>query len=103
MYIHVRQFPHLAGMDDARIRELVVRGMGRRPGLVRIHRLRGAAIMIGMVVAAALLSRYSPRGLGLIFVLVGGAATALVLCWNLAWVNMVLYRVTRDEVERSPA
>jgi hypothetical protein len=74
--------------------------MSRHPNLVRIHRLRSAAIMPGMIVAAALLSCVSSLNLGLILMLVGGVATALVLCWNLVWVNTVLYRVTRDEIER---
>jgi hypothetical protein len=100
MYTHARQFPHLAGLDDARIREVVIRGMGRRPDLVRIHRLRNAAVVIGMVIATALLARLSSLELGMILVLVGAAATAIVLSWNLVWVNTVLYRVTLEEVGR---
>ena len=98
MYTHARQFPHLAGLDDARIREVVLRGRGRRPGLVRIHRLFRAAVMIGMVLATALLARLSSLELGMILLLVGAVATAIVLSWNLVWVHTILYRVTLEEV-----
>ena len=98
MYTHARQFPHLAGLDDARIREVVIRGMGRRPGLVCIHRLFRAAVMIGMVLATALLARLSSLELGMILLLVGAVATAIVLSWNLVWVHTILYRVTLEEV-----
>lgn len=100
MYTHARQFPHLMGMDDARIREVVDRGMGRRPVLVRIHRLRNAAVIFGMILTIILLARYSSLKIGLIFTIVGGIGTVFVLCWNLVWVNTVLFRVTRDEVDR---
>ena len=102
MYTHARQFPHLEGMDDARIRQVVGRAMSRRPGLVRMQRRRSAAIMIGMVLATTLLARLSSLNLGLILCLVGGAGTVLTLCWNLVWVNTVLYRVTREEIEQRP-
>jgi hypothetical protein len=102
MYTHARQFPHLAGLNDARIREVVSRGMGRRPDLVRIHKLGRAAIMIGMIVATALLARLSSLELGMILLLAGAVATAIVLAWNLVWVNTVLYRATLDEVGRGP-
>jgi hypothetical protein len=101
-YAHARQFPHLAGLDDARIREVVIRGMGRRPGLVRVHKLRNAAVVIGMLLATALLARLSSLNLGMIMGLVGAVATAFILCWNLVWVNTVLYRVTLEEVGRGP-
>jgi hypothetical protein len=100
MYTHARQFPHLAGLDDVRVREIAARGMSRRPDLVRIHRLRSVALMTGMIAAMALLSYFSSLKLGLILMLVGGIATAFLLCWNLVWVNTVLYRVTRDEIQR---
>jgi hypothetical protein len=100
MYTHARQFPHLAGLGDARIREVVIRGMGRRPGLVRIHRLRNAAVVTGMVLATALLARLSSLNLGMILGLVAAVATAIVLSWNLLWVNTVLYGVTLEEVGR---
>jgi hypothetical protein len=89
---------HLAGLDDARIREVVICGMRRRPGLVRIHRLFRAAVMIGMVLATALLARLSSLEPGMILLLVGAVATATVLSWSLVWVHTILYRVTLEEV-----
>jgi hypothetical protein len=100
MYTHARQFPHLADMSDAQIREIVRRGMGRRLGLARMMRLRNSVAMIGMVLAAAGLARFSAIDLGLIFMLVGGIATAVILAWNLVWVNTVLFHLTREEVGR---
>ena len=101
MYTHARQFPHLAGMSDQEIRDLARRGMSRRPRLVTIMRLRNAIILLGMAIAAALLARYTSYQLGTIFILVGGVSTCVLLLWNVVWVNTVLYRVTRDEIERA--
>jgi hypothetical protein len=110
VYTHARQFPHLAGMADADIRELARRAMGRRPDLARIMRLRNVAVVGGMVAAAALLGRGGGPGVGGAMQRVGGAmmvagacATAALLLWNLVWVNTVLFRLTRDEVERRRA
>lgn len=100
MYTHARQFPHLNGLSDHEIRKLAHSAMIRHPNLIRMMRFRNAALYLSMIVAAALLGRYSNMGLGIVLVSVGLAATAFVLLWNLIWLNFVLFRITRDEVER---
>jgi hypothetical protein len=64
-------------------------------------RLRAAGLILGLILAVCMLARYSSLGSGLILVLVGGVGSAFVLCWNLVWINTVMYRATREEVQRS--
>jgi hypothetical protein len=82
MYTHARQFPHLAGRSDTEIIELARRGMIRRPHLIRIMRIRNATILIGIVVAAALLARFSRLQIGVILMMVGGISSAFIVLWN---------------------
>ena len=110
VYTHARQFPHLVGMADADIRELARRAMARRPDLVRVVRLRNAVVFVCMVAAAAMLGRGGGPGVGKAMqaagramMIAGAVATVTLLLWNLVWVNTVLFRLTRDEVERSRA
>lgn len=106
LYMHARQFPHLAGLSDAHIRAVARRAMSRRPDLRRLVRVRNAVVLAGMVAAMLLLGRGSEpgvggamQGVGFAMMLAGAGATAVVLVWNLVWVNTVLYQLTRDEVE----
>jgi hypothetical protein len=109
--IHTRrQFPHLAGMADADIRALARRALARRPDLVRLLRVRNVVVFVGMVAAAALLGRGggpgvggAMQGVGWGLMAAGAGATAALLLWNPVWVNTVLFRLTRAEVERSRA
>ncbi len=105
MYTHCRQFPHLSGRSDQEIRALVGNGMRKRPHLIRIMKIRNLAVLAGMIVTATLLWRRGGPGtgnammkLGLVLSICGIAATALILLWNLVWVNTVLWKVTTEEI-----
>lgn len=107
MYFHARQFPHLAGKSDAEIYDIAQRAMRRNPGLGRAMRIRNLAIYFGIVAAGAWLFSYSNWSmggssmvnLGVGLIIVGVSVTAIVLAWNLVWLNTVVFRITRDEVE----
>jgi hypothetical protein len=113
LYTHARQFPHLMGRSDPDIRALARRAVLRRPRLVRVVRLWNVAVVAGMVATAAVLGRVgrdggpgvggAMLGVGFAVMAAGAGATAVILLWNLVWVNTVLYRVTRDEVQRQDA
>jgi hypothetical protein len=97
-------------MADADIRVLARRAMARRPDLVRVVRLRNAIVFVGIVAVAALLGRGGGPGIGgamraagKAMMVAGLGGTAALLVWNLVWVNTVLFRLTRDEVERGRA
>ena len=97
MYTHARQFPHLAGLTDDEIRLVARRAMSRHAHYVTIMRCRNAAVLLGMsAVIMLLVSRFGMR-LGLAMMIGGGAATVLLLLWNVVWVNTVLFRITRAE------
>jgi hypothetical protein len=98
MYTHARQFPHLAGMTDEEIRELARRSMDKRPDLVRMMKFRNVLIILGMVIAAALLARFTDYQISSIFMIVGAVSTVATLTWNMVWVNIGLFRTTRDEI-----
>jgi hypothetical protein len=110
LYVHARQFPHLAGRSDPAIRTLARRAMARRPWMLWVLRLRNVSVFAGMI-AAIMLLRWSGRpggggvmqGFGFAMMAAGAGATAFVLFWNLVWINTVLYRVTQDEVQRPDA
>jgi hypothetical protein len=99
MYTHARQFPHLAGMTDSDVRELVRRAMRRRPRSIRALRVRNAIIYAGMVAAAGFLAPRAGMGVGAALIVVGTAGTLAIIAWNLFWVNTVLFRVTKEEKE----
>lgn len=100
-YTHARQFPHLSSMDDAAIRVLARRGMTRRPGLIAVMKFRNVVVFSAMIAAAATLERTTSLGLGGALMVAGGGATPCLLCWNLVWVNTVIFALTKDEVDRS--
>ena len=94
MDTHARQFPHLAGREDEEIRSLVRRGLDRRPALRWPYRIRIAAALAAALLAVAVFEAVGPRAM-----MIGGAAALTVLlCWNLVWLNTVVWRVTRAEV-----
>jgi hypothetical protein len=95
IYTHARQFPHLTGKPDAEIRSIAQAAMRQRPRLLLILRLRNTLIVVGMVVGGVLLARSSTLSSGAILMLIGGAGTAIILVWNLVWVNTVLFSVTK--------
>ena len=94
MYTHARQFPHLAGQDDGAIRSLARRGLDRRPVLRWVLRGRIVAALGAALLAVAGSEAVGPRAM----MVGGGTALAVLLGWNLVWVNTVLFRVTRAEV-----
>ena len=98
VYTHARQFPHLAGKSDAEIRLLVHKGMLNRPGLARTMRIRNLAVLCSMLIAGIFLGRLTSLGAGAIMMVVGGVATAFALCWNLVWVNTVVYKLSQQEI-----
>ncbi len=112
LFTHARQFPHLAGRGDGEIRGLVRRGMDRCPALRRVLRLRNVAVLSTLGIAVLYALPRSPqvgdavqpgdalRDIGRLLMICGGAATAIVLLWNLIWVNTVLFRLTQIEAGR---
>lgn len=97
MYTHVRQFPRLLGRSEDEIRAVVRRAFDKRPGYRTVIRVRAfviLAILIGVVVAY----RGAPqKQLGYALMIAGVGTTALVLIWNLFWLNVVLFRLTEQE------
>ena len=108
MYLHARQFPHLAGMQDSEIRTIARRAMSRHPNLIRIMRFRNLAVLVGMFLAIAIIAGSTGDAftgdslvrVGFSLMIVGAVFTLLLLVWNLVWVNTVIFRITREEVER---
>lgn len=98
MYTHCRQFPHLQGRSDAEILGIVRQALDRRP-LCRIAiRVRNFAVL-GLLLLVLFLNRHAEyRQLGLSLMLAGVATTLFVLAWNLAWVNLVLFNLTKQEI-----
>jgi len=97
MYTHARQFAHLAGKSDEDIRVLVRHALTGRPNLSRVLRVRNRIVYGGMLASAILARQLTSLDLGIILLAIGCAATAFVICWNLVWVNTVLYRITQPE------
>ncbi len=102
IYTHARQFPHLAGKTDPEIRVLARRAMGKHPALILVKRLRDVAIILAMIIANTLLRRFSGLHIGAILMLIGGVGSAVIICWNLVWLNRVMYRLTKREVAEAP-
>ena len=96
IYTHARQFPHLAGKPDSEIRCIARAGLQQHPRLLLTMRLRNMLIVSGMAIGGVFLARSATLSLGAILMLVGGVGTAIILCWNLVWVNTVLFRVTQS-------
>ncbi|HEX4145741.1 MAG TPA: hypothetical protein VHY91_19705 [Pirellulales bacterium] len=103
IYTNARQFPHLAGKSDAEIRRLARQALEKHPGLIRAMRLRDVIIIFGMTTAGVLLGRLSSLGIGAILMLLGAAGSLFILCWNLVWVNQVLYKLTQHEAADAAA
>jgi hypothetical protein len=99
MYLHARQFPHLQGKTDSEIRLLMFQGLEREPKYRTIRRLRTVVVLLGMVAGVAVLVSVGVR-IGLSLMIVGGVATAVVLLFNLVWVNTVVFRLTQEELNR---
>jgi hypothetical protein len=99
MYTHCRQFPHFHGASDAEIRAVVADTLSERPHLRNVMRIRNTVTVVAMAVAVFLLNEYTSLGLGRAMVVVGGSATSVVLLWNLAWINWVLFPITADAVD----
>lgn len=100
LYSHARQFPHLQGLSTPEIRALARRGLNKQPHLRQLMRYRNVGVVMAMLVAYVLLTKFSGLSLGLRLMIVGGASTAFVLAWNFVWVNVVIYRVTKGEVQQ---
>jgi len=101
MYTHARQFPHLSGLSDAEIRSIAIRAMQRYPRYVAIMRARNVLLSLGAGIAIGFLLALNLASLGAALMIVGAISTTFFLLWNLVWVNTVIYRVTREEIEGS--
>lgn len=97
MYMHARQFPHLQGKTDQEIRLIVFQGLEKRPKYRSLMRARNVIVILVMVIGPAALVSGGLK-LGLSMMIVGGLATALVLVWNLVWLNTILFRLTEEEL-----
>jgi hypothetical protein len=102
MYTHARQFPHLAGKSDDEIRAIARRAMARNPRLRSIAVWRNRVVFSGMAAAIILLVLGAGWKLSRSMMWTGGVATALVLIWNVVWVNTVLFRITKEELSPGP-
>ena len=108
MYLHARQFPHLAAMQDSEIRAIARRAMTRHPNLIRVMKIRNRVVRLGMLVAVTTIAAFSEptfsgdslKTFGVALMIVGAVFTAFLLVWNLVWINTVIFRITREEVER---
>jgi hypothetical protein len=99
MYTRARQFPHLSGLSDVEIRRIAVRAMQRHPRYVAIMRTRNIVVSLGAGIAVGLLMALNLASLGAALMIVGAISSAFVLLWNLVWINTVIYRITREEIE----
>jgi hypothetical protein len=99
MYTHCRQFPHFHGASDTEIRAVVAGALSERPHLRRLMRVRNFFMVVAMVLAVYFLNEGTTLGLGRAMVISGGTATGIVLLWNLAWINWVLFPITSDAVD----
>src|SRR5262245_13856897 len=99
MYTHARQFPHVAGLRDDKIRGVARRAMQRHPHYRRTIRARNIVVLLAMALGTGLLNAIAGMQVGLALMIVGAAATVFVLVWNLVWVNTVLFRITQEEME----
>lgn len=97
MYTHARQFPHLAGKTDEQIRALVSQGMLKRPKYITVMRARNRALFAVMLGAVIGLVRMGNWRWGAALMLVGAVATFVVLLWNLVWVNVVVFKITKED------
>jgi hypothetical protein len=74
-------------------------------------RIRNLVVLGGMFLTIAWIA--APTGVaftgdslirfGVSLMIVGAVFTAFLLAWNLVWVNTVIFRITREEVERGNA
>jgi hypothetical protein len=103
MYTHARQFPHLTGKSDEEIRAIYGRALAKRP-IYRSLWLARNLILFFVIVPIEIAALYKLAGLRLstAFFVAGSTALLLGIAWNIVWVNMVTYRITRDVVSESP-
>jgi len=100
IYSHARQFPHLTGMADPEIKLLVRGAMADQARYRRLWRMRNLAMLVGMLSGGVALIRVLKLDPGLAMMIVGGLGTLFLLGWNFIWVNTVLFRVTRQAMDR---
>jgi hypothetical protein len=100
MYLSARQFPHLKGKSDEEIRELMRRGMERRPGLTRLLRAARGLVLAGMAVSIALIEWLAKPRMGFSLLVSGAGATLLLLVINFVWLNWGLFPLTKEEAAR---
>jgi hypothetical protein len=90
----------LSGLTDSEIRAVVGRALAKRPRYRLVLHWRNAAVLLGMAVAVVVLPRYAGLDSALALLFIGVVATAVVLGWNLIWVNTVLFRLTAQEMRQ---
>lgn len=110
MYTHCRQFPHFVHMSDDDIRASVRESLLKRPKYLRLMKYRNIAILTALVLAVVLPVLVAQAKLGLFLtalgrslVITGAVSTAVILCWNVVWVNKVLFRITQEDATGSSA
>jgi len=62
-------------------------------------RWRNVVILWVILISVAILALFSELRFGLILMIVGGLATAAIMVWNLVWLNTVVFRLTKEEIE----
>lgn len=97
MYTHCRQFTHFQGLSDQEIRQQVGQSLRKRPRLMLVARIRNAVLVCAMIAGTAYLNDGTTGALGRALMIVGGVGIAIVLSWNLVWLNLVLLPVTRAD------
>ena len=96
MYTHCRQFPHLQGRNDDEIRAIIRYSLDKRPAYRFAMRARNVVVLATLVGVFAAYLDAPPPQLGRALILAGVIATAVVLAWNVLWVNLVLFKLTEQ-------
>ncbi len=97
MYTHCRQFPHFARRTDDEIREAVRAALTARPMLVMARRGGTALILAAMMLLLVAYNDGDRPSLGRTLMIAGAAGLFATLAFNLAWINLVLWRITRPQ------
>jgi hypothetical protein len=98
LYFHARQFPHLAGKTDAEIKQLVTESLAKRPSVLSVARGKYPVFLAALVIVAAFMVLV--RGWQVGPALMGAATSVflLLLVWGYCWVNIVLFRITQEDL-----
>ena len=78
-----------------------VTALSKRPHFYLVTRIRNIVIVAAIFLAVSILDGGTSSGLGSALMLSGGAATAVVLLWNLVWIYWVLFPITSENEDAS--